>query len=35
MSPEIVNKKEYKGAGIDVWTAGILYYILLTGSFPF
>jgi len=35
MAPEILQKKEYRGSAIDVWTCGILYYTLLTGRFPF
>ena len=35
MAPEIVSKKEYKGASIDIWCCGIVYYLLIFGHFPF
>lgn len=35
MSPEIISKKEYKGAPVDIWTCGIAYYVMLCGYFPF
>lgn len=35
MAPEIVAKKEYYGAHVDVWAAGILLYVMLCGTFPF
>ena len=35
MAPELVARKEYKGAAVDIWTCGIVYYALLTGHFPF
>lgn len=31
MSPEIVGKKEYLGAGADIWASGILLFVMLTG----
>lgn len=35
MAPEIVNKVEYEGMPVDVWAAGVLLYLLVTGGFPF
>lgn len=35
MSPEIVSRKKYLGANADIWSLGILYYFMLSGSFPF
>lgn len=35
MAPEIVSKKNYKGAATDCWALGILLFTLLCGHFPF
>jgi len=35
MSPEIVSRKKYLGPNADIWSLGILYYFMLSGSFPF
>ena len=35
MSPEIVSKQESHGPPSDIWAAGILLFVLLSGSFPF
>ena len=34
MPPEIVNHKEYNSQ-VDVWSAGVVAYVLLTGKPPF
>ena len=35
MAPEIVKKQKYNGINADMWSLGILLYILLIGSYPF
>ena len=35
MAPEIVMKREYQGPPTDIWAAGILFYAMLCGQFPF
>ncbi len=35
MAPEIVNRLEYEGIPVDMWSLGILLYALLCGCFPF
>ena len=35
MSPEIVRKHEYDGKPVDMWALGVLFYVMLTGTFPF
>lgn len=34
MAPEVIQRRQYGKAG-DVWAAGVLLHILLTGSLPF
>ena len=35
MAPEIVDKKEYRGEPADIWALGVLFFVVVTGIFPF
>ena len=35
MAPEILKKEFYYGPSVDIWSAGIVLYILLCGKLPF
>ena len=35
MAPEIVLKKEYNGFATDVWSLGVILYLILAGNHPF
>ncbi len=35
MAPEIINKIEYCGKMSDVWSLGILLFVMLIGKYPF
>lgn len=35
MSPEVVMQKEYIGTNYDIWSLGILFYFMLSGTVPF
>ena len=35
MAPEIVQRKEYLGRPVDIWSLGVLLYACLCGCFPF
>ena len=35
MAPEIIRKQEFLGPPVDIWAAGVVLYLLVTGTFPF
>lgn len=35
MAPEVVQRKEYRGEGADVWALGVMLFVCITGIFPF
>ena len=35
MAPEIAQKTEYCGPPVDIWATGVLFFVLLSGKFPF
>jgi serine/threonine protein kinase len=35
MAPEIIAKHEFFGPPVDIWAAGVLLFVLVTGAFPF
>jgi serine/threonine protein kinase len=35
MAPEVCQRKEYNGQAADIWSFGVIIFIMLTGQFPF
>ncbi len=34
-APELIQRKEYKGPEIDVWSLGVVLFVLVCGYLPF
>jgi len=35
MAPEICQRKEYCGLAADLWSLGVIMFVMLTGTHPF
>lgn len=34
IAPEIINREKY-GSGVDIWSLGVMAYLLIDGDYPF
>ena len=35
MAPEIIEKRPYRGTYVDIFAAGVILFIMMTGTMPF
>lgn len=35
MAPEIIEQRPYRGTSVDIFAAGVILFIMMTGNMPF
>ena len=35
MAPEIIERRPYRGSSVDIFAAGVILFIMMTGKMPF